>query len=149
MGLVDERSSNPLKQVLDLLGESVPCKRYSQWVLYTPEGATFPVVADRQTYVDTIERQAGANAAAQFRALEAAMAPLQRGAALFPAAAIRSDPGVLLTAARFFGPELLALGLVANQLTVREGAGGGGGRWWCLGVGLDYQQRCVLLSKVE
>ena len=50
------------------------------------------------------------------------MAPLQRGAALFPAAALRSDPGLLLTAARFFGPELLSLGLVANQLTVCCGA---------------------------
>jgi hypothetical protein len=48
------------------------------------------------------------------------MAPLQRGAALFPAAALRGDPGILLTAARFFGPELLALGLVAGQLTVRR-----------------------------
>jgi hypothetical protein len=47
------------------------------------------------------------------------MAPLQRGAALVPAAALRPDPGVLLTAARFFGPELLKLGLVAGQLTVR------------------------------
>lgn len=46
------------------------------------------------------------------------MQPLQRGAALFPAAAIRSDPGLLLTAARFIGPEMLALGLVAGQLTV-------------------------------
>jgi hypothetical protein len=51
------------------------------------------------------------------------MAPLQRGAALFPAAAIRSDPGLLLTAARFLGPEMLALGLVAGQLTV------GGASW--------------------
>lgn len=46
------------------------------------------------------------------------MSPLQRGAALFPAAALRSDPGLLLTAARFFGPELLSLAFVANQLTV-------------------------------
>ena len=113
----EERSANPLKQVLDLLGEKVECERYSQWVLHPPEGGCFPVVADRDAYAAAIERAAGPAAAAQFRALEAAMAPLQRGAALFPAAALRSDPGVIFTAARFFGPELLALGLVANQLT--------------------------------
>lgn len=49
------------------------------------------------------------------------MAPLQRGAALFPAAALRSDPGMLLTAARFMGPEVLGMGLMAGQLTVRLG----------------------------
>lgn len=60
------------------------------------------------------------------------MAPLQRGAALFPAAALRADPGVLLTAARFFGPELLMLAPVAGQLTVRRPrvlGGGRGGGW--------------------
>lgn len=32
--------------------------------------------------------------------------------------ACRSDPGVILTAARFFGPQLALTGLVANKLTV-------------------------------
>jgi hypothetical protein len=91
-----------------------------QWQVYSPEGQ-FPCVADGATYAATIERMAGPAAAAQWRALEAAMAPLQRGAATFPAAALRSDPGVLLTAARCFGPQLLLTGLVANQLTVS---------WW-------------------
>lgn len=31
----------------------------------------------------------------------------------------RSDPGIILTAARFFGPQLALTGLVANKLTVR------------------------------
>jgi hypothetical protein len=88
-----------------------------QWQVYCPEGQ-FPCVADGTTYAATIERMAGPAAAAQWRALEAAMAPLQRGAATFPAAALRPDPGVLLTAARCFGPQLLLTGLVANQLTV-------------------------------
>lgn len=41
-----------------------------------------------------------------------------QGAALFPAAAIRSDLGIALTSLRFLGPEMLTTGLVANQLTV-------------------------------
>lgn len=48
-----------LSQVLDLLGESVDCARYSQWVLYPPEGSVFPVVADRDEYVAAITRAAG------------------------------------------------------------------------------------------
>lgn len=58
----------------------------------------------------------GEEALRQWRALEARMAPLQAGAALFPAAAIRGDPGILLTAGRY-GPGLLQAGLVANKLT--------------------------------
>jgi hypothetical protein len=59
----------------------------------------------------------------EWAALEKAMAPLQQGAALFPAAALRGDLGVVLTAARFFGPQLALTGLVAPLLTVRGG-------WW-------------------
>lgn len=44
------------------------------------------------------------------------MAPLQVGAALLPAAALRADPAVALTMARF-GPGLIKAGLVAGQLT--------------------------------
>jgi hypothetical protein len=115
-------TANPLRQVLDLLGERVECARYSQWVLHAPGLAPFPVVADRAAYIAAIEKAAGPRAAAEFRALEDAMRPLQRGAALFPAAAIRPDLGVALTAARFLGPEMLGLALVANQLTVRLAA---------------------------
>eukprot|EP00775_Hariotina_reticulata_P007610 gene7610-7812_t len=119
MGLADPpgTSRNPLKQVLDLLDETVECKRYDQWVVYDPAGRSFPVVADSKDYADMIGRMGGPEAVAQWRRLERAMAPLQRGAALFPAAAIRSDPGVLLTAARFFGPQLMLTGLVAGKLT--------------------------------
>eukprot|EP00878_Enallax_costatus_P013781 GHUV01014413.1.p1 GENE.GHUV01014413.1~~GHUV01014413.1.p1 ORF type:complete len:309 (+),score=68.61 GHUV01014413.1:1918-2844(+) len=119
MGLSDppNKSRNPLKQVLDLLGETVDCKTYDQWIVYDPEGRKFPVVADSSEYADMIARIAGPEAEAQWKRLEAAMAPLQKGAATFPAAAIRSDPGMLLTAARFFGPQLALTGLIAGKLT--------------------------------
>lgn len=58
----------------------------------------------------------GEEALRQWRALEKRMAPLQEGAALLPAAALRGDPGVVFTAGRF-GPGLLKAGLVAGQLT--------------------------------
>jgi hypothetical protein len=51
-------TSSPPK-VLDLLGETVECARYSQWLLYPPGAAPFPVVADRDEYIAAITRQAG------------------------------------------------------------------------------------------
>lgn len=85
---------------------------YNQW-------GTFPCVASRDAYLANIKQQGGPEALDQFLALEKLMEPLQRGAALFPAAAIRSDLGAALTAARFLSPlELARTGLVAGQLTV-------------------------------
>lgn len=94
-------------------------------------------------------RMGGEEALRQWRALEQRMAPLQAGAALFPAAAIRGDPGILLTAGRY-GPGLLQAGLVANKLTgpfsgemavdevaVRQQAvSAGGSMWWLASTSL-------------
>ena len=43
-------STNPLKQVLDAVGESVPCVTYTQWQVYAPGGRHFPCVADAAAY---------------------------------------------------------------------------------------------------
>ena len=59
---------------------------------YTPE-ATFQTVCNAERYAATILEQGGPEALAQWRALEREMAPLQQGAATFPAAALRSDFG--------------------------------------------------------
>ncbi len=63
-----------------------------QWVTYTPE-ATFQTVCNAERYAATILEQGGPEALQQWRALEREMAPLQQGAATFPAAALRSDLG--------------------------------------------------------
>ena len=60
--------------------------------MYTPSGS-YPVVCDGKKYREMIRREGGPNALQQWVALEAAMKPLQTGAASFPAAAIRSDLG--------------------------------------------------------
>ncbi len=89
-----------------------------QWIVYTPQGS-YPCITDAAAYAAMIRQQGGEAALQQWRQLERAMKPLQRGAALFPAAAVRGDLGFALTAARFFGPQMLQMGLIANQLTVR------------------------------
>ena len=76
-------------------------------------------MAGREEYLQNILAQGGREALDQWLELEKLLEPLQRGAALFPAAAVRSDPGVILTSARFLGLEMALTGLVAGQLTVR------------------------------
>jgi phytoene dehydrogenase-like protein len=119
-GLSVERSTNPLKQVLDAIDERVECITYDQWVTYTPDGA-FPTVCGREEYLSMIRKQGGERAYQQFLALEEAMAPLQKGASLFPAAAIRSDIGIVLIG-MLFGPSLLSTGMQAGKLTGPFGA---------------------------
>lgn len=63
-----------------------------QWVTHTPEGS-FPVVCNGEHYANMIRAQGGEEALRQWKLLEDKMRPLQQGAALFPAAALRSDPG--------------------------------------------------------
>ena len=72
----------------------------------------------------------GEEAYRQWRRLEELMAPLQAGAALLPAAALRADPGVALTTAARFGPGLLKAGLVAGQLTAPCAGGLQGRACW-------------------
>jgi hypothetical protein len=65
------------------------CCLLLQWIVHDPQGRSFPVVADGADYAAMIERVGGPAAAAQWKQLEKGMRPLQKGAALFPAAAIR------------------------------------------------------------
>lgn len=108
-------SSNPLKQVLNAIEEKVECVTYDRWVNHTPEGS-FPVVCNGDRYAEMVRTQGGEAALQQWKALEEKMRPLQQGAALFPAAALRSDPGVVLSMLRF-GPKLALTGLQAPTLT--------------------------------
>lgn len=114
-GLSVDRSSNPLKQVLDVIGERVEYVTYDRWITYTPNG-TFPTVCEREAFVNTIRRQGGEQAYRDWLKLEAAMEPLHQGAASFPAAALRADIGMGLVGL-LFGPSLLKTGLLASTLT--------------------------------
>lgn len=118
-GLSVSPSSNPLKQVLDVVGESVACKTYDRWMVYNEDG-TFPCIAGADGYRANILKQGGPQALSQWEALEREMLPLQAGAGLFPAAGMRGDLGVLLTAGLFgvrAGWTFAQTGLQAGKLT--------------------------------
>ena len=63
-----------------------------QWMNHTPNGS-YATVCDGRKYAEMIREQGGENAARQWAALERELAPLGQGAALFPAAVLRFDPG--------------------------------------------------------
>jgi hypothetical protein len=90
---------------LDAIGEKVECVQYKNWIGYLPEG-TFTFTAERGAYEAEIRRVGGIQAAKEWRELEAEMEPLARAAMALPAAALRPDPAVVFTAARFL-PQLL------------------------------------------
>ncbi|KAL3676002.1 hypothetical protein R1sor_025950 [Riccia sorocarpa] len=99
-GLSTKPSINPLKQVLDALDEEVKCVQYKSWIGYLPEGV-FRFTAEKEAYAAEIGRAGGEQAAREWRELEAKMEPFAQAATGLPAAALRPDPAVLLTAAKF------------------------------------------------
>ncbi|KAG0568596.1 hypothetical protein KC19_6G031900 [Ceratodon purpureus] len=104
-GLSIKPSINPLKQVLDAIGEKVECVQYKNWIGYLPEGM-FTFTADKKSYEAEIRRVGGARAASEWRELEEKMEPLAMAAMALPAAALRPDPGVVFTVGRFL-PKIL------------------------------------------
>ena len=75
-GLSVDKSSNPLKQVLDIIGERVECVTYDRWIVYDDRG-TFPCIAGVEGYHRNILEQGGERALQEWKALEKEMAPLQ------------------------------------------------------------------------
>ncbi len=102
---LSQPSSNPLRHVLDAIGETVPCHTYDTWGCRLPEG-DFDTTVGADQFCDVIDRLCGAEAVRQWRDLQTVMKPLADAATAMPPAAVRLDPGVLLTAGRY-APRLL------------------------------------------
>uniref|UniRef100_A0A7C9CI92 All-trans-retinol 13,14-reductase n=1 Tax=Opuntia streptacantha TaxID=393608 RepID=A0A7C9CI92_OPUST len=60
--------ANPLAQVLDALGETVPCAKYDSWMVYVPEGDFLSKIGPTEFFKD-LEKYAGPNAAQEWRKL--------------------------------------------------------------------------------
>ena len=94
-------SGNPIAQVLHALDEPLPVVRYNTWQCHLPEGSFLTEIGNDQ-FSDVIAGfEDGATAVKEWAALRKLMEPLAVAAAAVPAAAVRSDAGVLLTLARF------------------------------------------------
>ncbi|KAL5854389.1 hypothetical protein ACOSQ4_004191 [Xanthoceras sorbifolium] len=98
--------ANPLAQVLDALGESLPCVKYDSWKVYIPEGEFLSRIGPTEFYKD-LEKYASMNAVQEWKKLLDAILPLSAAAMALPPLSIRGDLGVLSTVAARYAPSLL------------------------------------------
>lgn len=98
--------ANPLAQVLDALGESLPCATYDSWMVYIPEGEFLSRIGPTEFFKD-LDKYAGKNAVQEWRKLLDAILPLSAAAMALPPLSIRGDWGVLSTAGARYAPSVL------------------------------------------
>ncbi|KAL0364988.1 UNVERIFIED_CONTAM: Regulator of nonsense transcripts UPF3 [Sesamum angustifolium] len=98
--------ANPLAQVLDALGESLPCATYDSWMVYIPEGEFLSRIGPTDFFKD-LQTYAGPDAEKEWRKLLDAILPLSTAAMALPPLSIRGDWGVLSTAGARYAPSLL------------------------------------------
>lgn len=101
-------SPNPLRQVLDAIGEEVPCVSYDTWGCWLPEG-NFKTAVGADQFCDVLQELRGEKAVAEWRKLQAMIAPLSQAAIALPPTAVRADWGILRTLLPF-APSLLQQG---------------------------------------
>ncbi|GJM97210.1 hypothetical protein PR202_ga14119 [Eleusine coracana subsp. coracana] len=98
--------ANPLAQVLDALGESVPCASYDSWMVYVPEGQFLSRIGPTD-FLKDLDTFIGADAVQEWKKLLDAVIPMSAAAMALPPLSIRGDLGVLSTAAGRYAPSLL------------------------------------------
>jgi len=114
-GLSSRPSSNPLKQVLDAVGEAVPCVQYDSWNCHFPEGL-FVAYKDAARYKAEI-RRFSEKGYEEFCEVERRLQPLFEATLGLPIPALRWDPWVIPSLVRSASPvALLKSGLVAGQV---------------------------------
>jgi carotene isomerase len=89
-GLTDDESLNPVKQVLDILGESLPTVRYNPLGHYHFPENSFPVYSNSQDYLEEVAKITP-QGAKEFQLFINRMLPLYDGMKGIPTIALRSD----------------------------------------------------------
>ncbi len=114
-GLSYSPSPNPLRQVLDIIGEDVTWANYDTWGCRLPEG-DFDTSVGADQFCQVLQTLRGPKAVAEWRELQRVMQPLASAAVALPTAAVRFDWGAFRTAAPFV-PKLLKHSLNTPKLT--------------------------------
>ena len=104
-GLSYSPSTNPLRQVLDALGEDLPWAIYDTWGVWLPEG-NFDMAVGADPFCEVLSQLRGEKAVAEWRRLQQVMEPLQAAAIAIPSAAVRFDWAATVTLGRFV-PDIL------------------------------------------
>jgi carotene isomerase len=119
-GLTGDASLNPVKQVLDILGESLKAVRYDPFGTYHfPEGS-FPVYGNSQRYREEIAKITP-QGAREFKLFEDRMLPLYDAMKGIPTIALRSDWQIIPVLFGRYLPSLLKM--LPNLPIVRGSVG--------------------------
>lgn len=94
------KSSNPIRTVLDAIGEQVECIPYGTFGLKFPEG-DFVHTPNFGGTKGVIEQVSGPSATQEWNKLMKNMEPLEKAVLALPTAALRADVGAILTAGPF------------------------------------------------
>lgn len=116
---IPAKASNPLRTVLDAIGESVHCVPYTTFGLKMPEG-DFVHSVNFGKEGGVLDSVCGKKGMDQWTQLMEAMKPLEEAVAALPTAAIRADIGAALTVGPYlpnFGPIALRNPLALTKLT--------------------------------
>jgi phytoene dehydrogenase-like protein len=95
-GLSYTPSANPLRQVLDAIGEDIPWITYDAWGCFLPEGY-FRAAVGAEPFYEVLKQWRGQKAVAEWQQLQQVMAPLKTASVAIPPIAVRSDWGFLNT----------------------------------------------------
>ncbi|MBP0000046.1 MAG: FAD-dependent oxidoreductase [Cyanobacteria bacterium SID2] len=114
-GLSYRPSTNPLRHVLDAIGETVPCANYDAWGCRLPEG-NFKTSIGSDQFCEVLLKLRGQRAVEEWRNLQAVMEPLANIATGMPPAAMRLDFGAIFTIGPFL-PTFATYAFDALKLT--------------------------------
>ncbi|AUC60728.1 FAD-dependent oxidoreductase [Cyanobacterium sp. HL-69] len=99
-GLSYSPSTNPLRQVFDIIGEDVEWKNYNNWGCWLPEGY-FDVAVGADDFYKLLLNLRGEDAGRQWRRLQEVMKPLGKASTAIPPGAFRYDLGAIFTLAPY------------------------------------------------
>ena len=99
-------SDNPLRQVLDAVGESPEWATYDDWQMYIPEGEFGVKSGSKRAFGDEIARLGGAQDEEGWWSLLEANAPLAEVVGGVPPIALRADAGAIQSALLTYFPDL-------------------------------------------
>jgi phytoene dehydrogenase-like protein len=114
-GLSYSPSANPLRQVLDVIGEDVPWLTYDAWGCFLPEGY-FRAAVGAESFTQILKQWRGPVAVDEWQRLQQIMEPLKAASIAIPPIAVRSDWGILSTLLPFL-PDVIKQSWTMLQLS--------------------------------
>lgn len=114
-GMSYRPSANPLRQVLDGIGEDISWATYDTWGCCLPEG-DFDTTVGAEQFCEILARFRGNNAIKEWRELQRVMQPLVKAVMSLPPTAVRFDLGAVLSVGKF-APALLSRAVDIAKLT--------------------------------